>query len=191
VNANVEPKSSELEWGCCARLRRMANNSRYTIAIWNGDDNEGDRVDCIAIGNLPVPLVVFATFVGFQGGYVHGGLGYAFSGATVVTIRMLPLCYIFPIIANLCVTRYELLSTLEIYATLFCDRRFSENGQTLSAGHGWFIRFVDDSGRGRSCEHCHGGLGMESLFPPCPCSNRQSPRRPLVDPTFGRLGPCR
>ncbi|OAL75385.1 hypothetical protein A7D00_0984 [Trichophyton violaceum] len=39
-------------------------------------------IDCIAIGNvLPAPLVIFATFVGFQGGLVDGGLGNAFGGA--------------------------------------------------------------------------------------------------------------
>jgi len=58
-------------------------------------------IDCIAIGNLlPAPLVIFATFVGFQGGYVHGGLGYAFSGATVITIGMLSPCFIFTIIGH-------------------------------------------------------------------------------------------
>jgi len=58
-------------------------------------------IDCIAIGNLlPAPLVIFATFVGFQGGYVHGGLGYAFAGATVITIGMLSPCFIFTIIGH-------------------------------------------------------------------------------------------
>jgi len=58
-------------------------------------------VDCIAIGNiLPAPLVIFATFVGFQGGYVHSGLGYAFAGATVITIGMLSPCFIFTIIGH-------------------------------------------------------------------------------------------
>ena len=58
-------------------------------------------IDCIAIGNiLPAPLVIFAIFVGFQGGYVHGGLGYAFAGATVITIGMLSPCFIFTIIGH-------------------------------------------------------------------------------------------
>jgi len=58
-------------------------------------------IDCIAIGNiLPAPLVIFAIFVGFQGGYVHGGLGYAFAGATVITIGMLSPCLIFTIIGH-------------------------------------------------------------------------------------------
>jgi chromate transport protein ChrA len=31
-------------------------------------------IDCIAIGNvLPAPLVILATFVGFQGGMIEGG----------------------------------------------------------------------------------------------------------------------
>ncbi|GES64372.1 hypothetical protein ATEIFO6365_0008044200 [Aspergillus terreus] len=39
-------------------------------------------LDCIAIGNiLPAPLVIFATFVGFQGGLVIGGIGTAFAVA--------------------------------------------------------------------------------------------------------------
>lgn len=55
-------------------------------------------IDCIAIGNiLPAPLVIFATFVGFQGGYHHGGLGAAFAGAVVITIGMFMPCFIFTI----------------------------------------------------------------------------------------------
>jgi len=58
-------------------------------------------IHCIAIGNiLPAPLVIFVTFVGFQGGYVHGGLGYAFAGATVITIGMLSPCFILTIIGH-------------------------------------------------------------------------------------------
>ena len=39
-------------------------------------------IDCIAIGNvLQAPLAIFATFVGFQGGYADGGLSRAFAGA--------------------------------------------------------------------------------------------------------------
>ncbi|TDL18884.1 chromate transporter [Rickenella mellea] len=55
-------------------------------------------IDCIAIGNvLPAPLVIFATFVGFQGGYVHSGIGYAFAGATVITLGMFFPCFVFTI----------------------------------------------------------------------------------------------
>jgi chromate transport protein ChrA len=55
-------------------------------------------LDCIAIGNvLPAPLVIFATFVGFQGGYVHGGTGYAFAGAVVITLGMFFPCFLFTI----------------------------------------------------------------------------------------------
>ena len=58
-------------------------------------------IDCIAIGNiLPAPLVIFATFVGFQGGYVHDGLGYAFAGATVITLGMFFPCFMFTIIGH-------------------------------------------------------------------------------------------
>jgi chromate transport protein ChrA len=55
-------------------------------------------LDCIAIGNiLPAPLVIFATFVGFQGGLADGGLGNAFAGAMIITIGMLAPCFIFTI----------------------------------------------------------------------------------------------
>ena len=58
-------------------------------------------IDCIAIGNiLPAPLVIFATFVGFQGGYVHGGTGYAFAGATVITLGMFFPCFFFTIVGH-------------------------------------------------------------------------------------------
>lgn len=55
-------------------------------------------IDCIAIGNvLPAPLVIFATFVGFQGGNVDGGLGKAFAGAVVITLGMFFPCFLFTI----------------------------------------------------------------------------------------------
>jgi hypothetical protein len=58
-------------------------------------------IDCIAIGNiLPAPLVIFATFVGFQGGYVHDGLGYAFAGASLITLGMFFPCFMFTIIGH-------------------------------------------------------------------------------------------
>ena len=55
-------------------------------------------LDCIAIGNiLPAPLVIFATFVGFHGGYFYGGLGKAFAGAVLITFGMWMPCFIFTI----------------------------------------------------------------------------------------------
>ena len=55
-------------------------------------------IDGIAIGNvLPAPLVIFATFVGFQGGYTDGSLGSAFAGAAVITIGMFFPCFVFTI----------------------------------------------------------------------------------------------
>jgi chromate transport protein ChrA len=58
-------------------------------------------IDCIAIGNiLPAPLVIFATFVGFQGGYVHAGTAYAFAGATVITLGMFFPCFLFTIVGH-------------------------------------------------------------------------------------------
>jgi Chromate transporter len=55
-------------------------------------------VDCIAIGNvLPAPLVIFATFVGFQGGLVDGSQGKAFAGAVLITLGMFFPCFLFTI----------------------------------------------------------------------------------------------
>src|ERR1700712_304693 len=59
---------------------------------------QGVFIDCIAIGNvLPAPLVIFATFVGFQGGLQDGGLGQAFAGAVVITLGMFFPCFLFTI----------------------------------------------------------------------------------------------
>ncbi|KAK4168210.1 chromate transporter-domain-containing protein [Cladorrhinum sp. PSN259] len=55
-------------------------------------------IDGIAIGNiLPAPLVIFATFVGFQGAYLEGSLGNAFAGAVVITLGMFFPCFVFTI----------------------------------------------------------------------------------------------
>ncbi|KAH8928045.1 chromate transporter [Atractiella rhizophila] len=55
-------------------------------------------LDGIAIGNIiPAPLVIFATFVGFQGGKTLRGVGYGFSGATVITLGMFFPCFLFTI----------------------------------------------------------------------------------------------
>ena len=55
-------------------------------------------IDCIAIAHIvPSPLSIFATFVGFQGGYIHGGFGSAFAGATVITLGMFFPCFVFTI----------------------------------------------------------------------------------------------
>ncbi|KAK5663843.1 hypothetical protein OQA88_46 [Cercophora sp. LCS_1] len=56
-------------------------------------------IDGIAIGNiLPAPLVIFATFVGFQGAYLaDGNLGNAFAGAVVITLGMFFPCFLFTI----------------------------------------------------------------------------------------------
>jgi chromate transport protein ChrA len=58
-------------------------------------------VDCIAISNmLPAPVVIFATFVGFQGGLVDGGLGNAFAGAIIITLGMFFPCFLFTILGH-------------------------------------------------------------------------------------------
>ncbi|KAE8549082.1 hypothetical protein EYB25_007597 [Talaromyces marneffei] len=55
-------------------------------------------LDCIAISNvLPAPLTIFATFVGFQGGLVAGGLGEAFAASIIITVGILAPCFIFTI----------------------------------------------------------------------------------------------
>ena len=54
-------------------------------------------VDCIAIGNiLPAPLVIFATFIGFQGA-LKDGLGNALIGAIFITFGMFFPCFLFTI----------------------------------------------------------------------------------------------
>ncbi|RYP65536.1 hypothetical protein DL770_008976 [Monosporascus sp. CRB-9-2] len=55
-------------------------------------------IDGIAIGNiLPAPLVIFATFVGFQGAYLNGSVGNAFAGAIIITLGMFFPCFLFTI----------------------------------------------------------------------------------------------
>ncbi|EXA29636.1 hypothetical protein FOVG_18880 [Fusarium oxysporum f. sp. pisi HDV247] len=55
-------------------------------------------IDGIAIGNiLPAPLVIFATFVGFQGAYLNGSIGNAFAGAIIITLGMFSPCFLFTI----------------------------------------------------------------------------------------------
>ncbi|KAG7284861.1 hypothetical protein NEMBOFW57_009476 [Staphylotrichum longicolle] len=56
-------------------------------------------IDGIAIGNiLPAPLVIFATFVGFQGAYLeNGSIGNGFAGAVIITWGMFFPCFMFTI----------------------------------------------------------------------------------------------
>ncbi|KAG0367980.1 hypothetical protein BGX24_003018 [Mortierella sp. AD032] len=55
-------------------------------------------LDGIALGNvIPAPLVIFATFVGFQGGDAYGGLGHAFAGSVLMTLGMFFPCFLFTI----------------------------------------------------------------------------------------------
>ncbi|UNI19315.1 hypothetical protein JDV02_005506 [Purpureocillium takamizusanense] len=55
-------------------------------------------IDGIAIGNiLPAPLVIFATFVGFQGAYSNGSVANAFAGAIIITLGMFFPCFVFTI----------------------------------------------------------------------------------------------
>jgi chromate transport protein ChrA len=56
-------------------------------------------LDAIAIGNvIPSPLVIFATFVGFQGAHLAGSsLGISFAGAVLITLGMFFPCFLFTI----------------------------------------------------------------------------------------------
>ncbi|KAH7202889.1 chromate transporter-domain-containing protein [Fusarium redolens] len=55
-------------------------------------------IDGIAIVDiLPAPLVIFATFVGFQGAYLDGSIGNAFAGAIIITLGMFFPCFLFTI----------------------------------------------------------------------------------------------
>ncbi len=59
-------------------------------------------IDCIAIGNIvPAPIVIFATFVGFQGGLVHGGPGKAFAGAVIASRAVTTRTYFTPLLRQL------------------------------------------------------------------------------------------
>ncbi|KAF8985819.1 hypothetical protein BGZ46_001787 [Entomortierella lignicola] len=58
-------------------------------------------LDGIAFGNaIPAPLVIFATFVGFQGGNTYGGLRYAFSGSILMTVGMFLPSFLFTIVGH-------------------------------------------------------------------------------------------
>ncbi|KAK3837919.1 MAG: LOW QUALITY PROTEIN: chromate transporter-domain-containing protein [Linnemannia elongata] len=60
-------------------------------------------LDGIALGNIiPAPLVIFSTFVGFQGGHTYGegSLGYAFGGCVLITLGMFLPCFIFTIMGH-------------------------------------------------------------------------------------------
>ncbi|KAK5808289.1 chromate transporter [Linnemannia elongata] len=60
-------------------------------------------LDGIALGNIiPAPLVIFSTFVGFQGGHTYGegSLGYAFGGCALITLGMFLPCFIFTIMGH-------------------------------------------------------------------------------------------
>jgi hypothetical protein len=48
---------------------------------------------------LPTPLVTIATFVGFQGGFVDGGLGNALAGAVMITLSFHASSSLLPVIA--------------------------------------------------------------------------------------------
>ncbi|RPA84695.1 chromate transporter [Ascobolus immersus RN42] len=70
-------------------------------------------IEGIAIGQiLPAPLVIFVTFVGFQGGYYGGNLeeaskgggegniGMGFAGSAVMTVGMFLPCFLFTIMGH-------------------------------------------------------------------------------------------
>ncbi|KAL1921654.1 uncharacterized protein VTP21DRAFT_10296 [Calcarisporiella thermophila] len=58
-------------------------------------------LDGIALANvLPAPLVIFSTFIGFQGGQVHGGLGTAFAGAILMTVGIFIPCFLLTLMGH-------------------------------------------------------------------------------------------
>ena len=58
-------------------------------------------LDAIAIGQiLPSPLVMFSTFIGYYGGYLYGGHGWAFLNATLISIGILTPCFFFTIMGH-------------------------------------------------------------------------------------------
>jgi chromate transport protein ChrA len=58
-------------------------------------------LDAIAIGQiLPSPLVMFSTFIGYYAGWVHGGYGWAFLNATLISIGILVPCFFFTIMGH-------------------------------------------------------------------------------------------
>src|SRR5688572_5481116 len=74
-------------------------------------------LDGIAIGNvLPAPLVTFACFIGFEGGYLYGGYGHAFLGGILITFGIFLPCFIFTIIGH---PYLEKLSRNKITAAFF------------------------------------------------------------------------
>ncbi|KAG0355518.1 hypothetical protein BGZ54_001125 [Gamsiella multidivaricata] len=74
-------------------------------------------LDGIALGNIiPAPIVIFATFVGFQGGNTYGGLGYAFSGSVLMTLGMFIPCFLFTIAGH---SLLERICRNETMATFF------------------------------------------------------------------------
>jgi hypothetical protein len=79
-------------------------------------------IDGIAIGNiLPAPLVIFATFVGFQGAYRDGSIGNAFAGAIIITLGMFFPCFLFTIAGHKLLeklVRNKVSEALNPYASL-------------------------------------------------------------------------
>lgn len=103
-------------------------------------------IDCIAIGNvLPAPLVIFATFVGFQGGYRDGGLGAAFAGAVVITLGMFMPCFLFT------VAGHEVLE--RIVRNKVCCPRLCVDGGLIGVGTGGVLRWP--VWRGDWCYCCY------------------------------------
>lgn len=78
-------------------------------------------LDGIAIGNiLPAPLVIFATFVGYQGGLADGGVGTAFAGAILTTLGIFFPCFLFTIAGHDLLERLVRNSVSHILEILSC-----------------------------------------------------------------------
>src|SRR5687767_13558136 len=68
-----------------------------------------------------IPLVIFATFVGFQGAYRDGSIGNAFAGAIIITLGMFFPCFLFTIAGHKLLeklVRNKVSEALNPYASL-------------------------------------------------------------------------
>lgn len=101
-------------------------------------------IDCISIGNiLPAPLVMFTTFIGFQGGLKDSGLRNAFAGATVITIGIFLPCFLFTVAGH---GLLEKLVRNKVPTTVVLIIQVLTNGIVPL----YFLR-----GSWRRCDRCH------------------------------------